>query len=287
MTIMSDISMDVDEKSVQQHDKEIYHHTTETGPLESEDERRTTRKTRGIITIIGSALANLSDGVQQSLASSTNVVMKHLLGNDVYTSSVQTRISNALLVGAVIGILVFGYTSDRFSRKGGMLVTSGLVVIGTLMSTLAFQVNGAEGMLWFLTVARGAAGVGVGGEYPTSAAAALESSNEHFDSKRGPIQVLISTLQATGGGALCTFIYLMALIGSHNNLKVAFHAMYSIATILPLLVILARWQMQDGKLFQKSNFKKRRIPYWILLKQYWLRIVGTSLCFFLYDFVNL
>ena len=111
MTIMSDISMDVDEKSVQQHDKEIYHHTTETGPLESEDERRTTRKTRGIITIIGSALANLSDGVQQSLASSTNVVMKHLLGSDVYTSSVQTRISNALLVGAVIGILVFEVSS--------------------------------------------------------------------------------------------------------------------------------------------------------------------------------
>jgi drug/metabolite transporter (DMT)-like permease len=124
----------------------------------------TRRKTGSIITIIGSALANLSDGYQQNLASSTNVIFNHLLGKEVYTSNRQTRISNALLVGAVIGILIFGYTSDRFSRKGGMLVTSALVVVGSLMATLAFQVNGATHMLWFLTIARGAAGVGVGGQ---------------------------------------------------------------------------------------------------------------------------
>jgi MFS family permease len=127
----------------------------------TEDARR---KTGSIITIIGSALANLSDGYQQNLASSTNVIFNHLLGKEVYTSSRQTRISNALLVGAVVGILIFGYTSDRFSRKGGMLVTSALVVVGSLMATLAFQVNGATHMLWFLTIARGAAGVGVGGQ---------------------------------------------------------------------------------------------------------------------------
>lgn len=287
MTINHEVSATVAQQTAP-NEKEFHSHSSETTstdspPINSHD----SRKFGGIVTIIGSALANLSDGYQQSLASSTNVVFKHILGSKVYTSAVQTRISNALLVGAVIGILVFGYTSDRFSRKGGMLVTSGLVVIGSLMSTLAFQVRGTEAMLWYLTIARGAAGVGVGGEYPTSAAAALESSNEHFDSKRGPIQVLISTLQATSGGALCTFVYLMTLIGSENGLKIAFHAMYGVSIFLPLLVILARWRMQDGRLFQRSNFRKRRIPWTLLLKKYWLRILGTSACFFLYDFVNL
>jgi MFS family permease len=87
----------------------------------------------------------------------------------------------------VIGIVVLGYTSDKFSRKGGMLLTSSLVVIGSLLATLVFQVYGAHNMLWFLTIARGIAGVGVGGEYLSSAAAALEGSNEHFDAHRGPI----------------------------------------------------------------------------------------------------
>jgi len=132
------------------------------GEKESRDQHR---KTGSIITILGSALANLSDGYQQSLASSTNVVFSHVLGKEVYTSDRQTRISNSLLVGSVVGILIFGYVSDRLSRKGGMLVTSGLVVVGSLMATLAFQVDsGAREMLWFMTVARGMAGVGVGGK---------------------------------------------------------------------------------------------------------------------------
>jgi MFS family permease len=155
------------------------------------------------------------------------------------------------------------------------------------MATLAFQVEGYDAMLWYMTIARGAAGVGVGGEYPTSAAAALESSNEHFDSQRGPIQVLISTLQATSGGAVCTFVYVMALIGSGNNLKVAFHAIHAIAIFLPMFVFAARWRMQDGKLFERSNFQKRPIPWMLLLKIYYWRILGTSAAFFLYDFVNL
>lgn len=208
------------------------------------------------------------------------MVFKQLLGSDIYTSDVQTRIFNALLVGCVIGILIFGFAADKFGRKGGMPVTSGLVIIGSLMSTLAFQVyasSGAHDMLWYLTIARGAAGVGVGGEYPTSAAAVLEGSNEHFDAQRGPIQVLTSTLMATSGSALRTLIYLLALLGSHNGLRVAFHTMYSVSTIFPVIVVLARWQMQDGKLFASNNFQKR---------QYWLRILGTSSAFFLYDFVN-
>jgi MFS family permease len=170
-----------------------------------------------------------------------------------------------------------------------MLVTSGLVAIGSLLATLALQVlgYGADSMLWYLTIARGIAGVGVGGEYPTSAAAALEGSNEHFNSKRGPIQVCISTLMATSGGPICTFVYLMALVASANNLTVTYHAMYSISIFLPMTVVLVRWRMQDGRLFQRSNFKKRKVPWLLIIRRYWLRILGTSSAFFLYDFVNL
>lgn len=107
------------------------------------------------------------------------MVFSHTLGK-AYTSTIQTRISNALLVGAVIGIVLLGYTCDIWSRRGGLWVTSSLVVIGSLLSTLVFQVQsqGVGNMMWYMTIARGITGVGVGGEYPPSAAAALEGSNE-------------------------------------------------------------------------------------------------------------
>lgn len=186
----------------------------------------------------------------------------------------------------MIGIIVLGYTADKFSRNGGMFITSGLVVIGSLLATLAFQVKGAYKMLWFLTIARGIAGVGVGGEYPASSAAALEGSNEHFDKHRGPIQVLISTLMAISGGPICTFVYIASLLASSNSLKIAYHAMYSISIILLLLVIAFRLKMQDGLLFRENNFRKRYIPWKLVIRKYWLRLLGTSSAFFLYDLVN-
>jgi hypothetical protein len=91
---------------------------------------------------------------------------------------------------------------------------------------------------------------------------------------------------ATSGGPVCTFVYLASLLGSGNNLKIAYHAMYAISTILPLFVVLFRLKMQDGKLFRKTNFKSRHVPWTLVIKKYWLRLLGISSAFFLYDFVN-
>ncbi|KAI4758378.1 MFS general substrate transporter [Aureobasidium sp. EXF-3400] len=237
--------------------------------------------------IFASALANFSDGYQNNLSSNTNVIFKHTLGN-TYTSAIQTRISNALLVGAVIGIVVLGYTCDIWSRRGGLWVTSSLVVVGSLLATLVFQVEGqgVEGMMWYMTIARGITGVGVGGEYPPSAAAALEGSNEHYDHIRGPIQVLTSTLMATSAAPICTAIYLLTLIATHNNLITAFHAIYSISIFLPLFVAFLRFRMRDGLLFRRNKIENISPPYLLVLKRYGWRLLGTSSAFFLYDFIN-
>ncbi|KAH0160858.1 inorganic phosphate transporter, partial [Aureobasidium melanogenum] len=238
--------------------------------------------------IFASALANFSDGYQNNLSSHTNVVFSHTLGK-AYTSTIQTRISNALLVGAVIGIIILGYTCDIWSRRGGLWVTSSLVVIGSLLATLVFQVEsqGVSDMMWYMTIARGITGVGVGGEYPPSAAAALEGSNEHYDHIRGPIQVLTSTLMATSAAPICTAIYLISLTASNNNLRIAFHAIYAISIFLPLFVAFLRFRMRDGILFRRNNFKtKKSPPYLLVLKRYGWRLLGTSAAFFLYDFIN-
>ncbi|KAF7912755.1 uncharacterized protein EAF01_001776 [Botrytis porri] len=267
-------------------EKDNKNNTAEESRDGESDAESMNTKAGSIWTILGSAMANYSDGYQQGLASSTNVIFAHLLRPKLYTSTIRTRISNALLIGSVIGILILGYTSDKFSRKGGMLFTSTLVILGSLLSVFTFQIPSSSHMFWYLTIARGIAGVGVGGEYPTSAAAALEGSADSFDAKRGPIQVFISTLMATTGSPTCTLVYLLSLVASDNNLKVAFHAIYSTSTILPLFVILFRLRMTDGKLFQKSNLRKRAIPWRFVLRKYGLRCLGTSTAFFLYDFVN-
>lgn len=95
---------------------------------------------------------------------------------------------------------------------------------------------------------------------------------------------------ATSAGPILMIIYLLSLIGSNDNLVVAFHAIYSIATILPVLIVLLRCFMTDSALFRHTNLKKDRARpprfYLLLLKRYWWRLLTTSLAFFLYDFIN-
>ncbi|KAJ6008762.1 hypothetical protein N7499_001189 [Penicillium canescens] len=241
------------------------------------------------ITIISCYIANFSDGFQNTLANPTNVIFKQVLGSDAYSSEMKTRISNSLLVGAILGVVALGYTSDMFSRRAGLLFTSSLVAIGTLMSALALQVHPSGNMLWYFVVVRGIAGFGVGGEYPPSAAAGIEETDDVMRKYRGPMFVSFTTLMATLAGPILMIIYLITLIASDNNLVIAFHAIYSIATILPVAIIILRIFMVDSSLFHYSNLtrqpKSLRL-YLLLAKRYWWRLLTTSLAFFLYDFIN-
>jgi hypothetical protein len=110
---------------------------------------------------------------------------------------------------------------------------------------------------------------------------------QHYDHIRGPIQVLTSTLMATSAAPICTAIYLITLIASNNNLRTAFHAIYSISIFLPLFVAFLRFRMRDGLLFRRNKLKnKLSPPYLLVLKRYGWRLLGTSSAFFLYDFIN-
>lgn len=85
-------------------------------------------------------------------------------------------------------------------------------------------------------------------------------------------------------------IYLICLKASNNNLSVTFHALYSIATILPAIVMILRFFMVDSTLYHHSNFKSQKKKplqfYWLLVYRYRFRLFTTSLAFFLYDFIN-
>ncbi|KAJ5108267.1 hypothetical protein N7456_004942 [Penicillium angulare] len=279
-------SVPVEEVTQVDHESKTGVYTTTKD--ESNNEYGPTKR-QSQITILSCALAYFSDGIQNGLANPTNVIFKGLLGSSEFSSDMKTRISNSLLVGAIIGTVVFGYTSDMFSRKGGLLITASIVAIGTLMSTVALSVNPSQNMLWYFVVVRGIAGFGVGGEYAPGAAAGIEEMESIMSNWRGPVFACCNTLMATLASPILMIIYLVCLVASDNNLTVTFHALYSIATILPLIIVGLRFFMADSTLFNRSNLRKQRFSlriYMLLFRRYWWRIFTTSFAFFLYDFIN-
>lgn len=66
------------------------------------------------------SLPLFQDGYQNNAMTMINVLFQKRYGTAVYNSEVSTRISNALLVGAVLGQVTVGVICDRIGRKSAI-----------------------------------------------------------------------------------------------------------------------------------------------------------------------
>ncbi|KAH9932202.1 MFS general substrate transporter [Fomitopsis serialis] len=237
-------------------------------------------------TIAAAAFGLISDGYQNNLMTMANVVYKKLYAAE-YTSSVSTRVSNALLVGEVIGQVFVGLICDRVGRKAALVLTTLLIVIGATLATAAHGAHGSvNGLLWFVTIARGITGVGVGGEYPASSTSASEAANESMVKNRGPVFIMVTNFVLSFGGPLSVAVFLIVLSAAgENHLETVWRVCFGIGILLPLTVFYFRMRMLSPKLFRESAIK-HRVPYWLAIKRYWRPLIGTCGAWFLYDFVT-
>lgn len=123
--------------------------------------RKNYSKLSVLLMIIFSGLAIGSDGFNASIIGNIELIMG-VIYPDSLTTAVASRLSNAFMVGMIIGMLSFGYISDRLGRKTGAVLTTMILVLGIALSAGASGVT-ENGMFWMLIIARGIAGVGAGG----------------------------------------------------------------------------------------------------------------------------
>ncbi|GJC91103.1 glycerophosphoinositol permease 1 [Colletotrichum liriopes] len=149
--------------------------------------------------VLFSGLAIGSDGYNAAVIGNVELLLAILYPDDL-TTAIYQRLSNAFLIGMIIGMILFGVISDQLGRKTGAVATTILLVLGITLSTAA---NGttSTGMFWMLIVARGVAGVGAGGEYPVSGAGAAEATDEDdkFRKRRGFMFAMLADLSASLG----------------------------------------------------------------------------------------
>ncbi|KAI0361268.1 MFS Git1p-like glycerophosphoinositol permease [Trametes cingulata] len=238
------------------------------------------------MTIAAAAFGLISDGYQNNLMTMSNVVFKKLYPKD-YTSDVSTRVSNALLVGAVLGQVSVGLLCDRIGRKAALVATTVLIIIGATIGTAAHGAHGSvQGLFWCLTVARGITGVGVGGEYPASSTSASEAANEKVLKQRGPVFIMVTNFVLSFGGPLAVSVFLIVLSAAgEDHLPTVWRVCFGIGVLLPLTVFYFRMRMLTTQLFRQAAIK-RRVPYWLVAKRYWRPLIGTCGAWFLYDFVT-
>ncbi|KAK6701047.1 hypothetical protein SNK04_010980 [Fusarium graminearum] len=210
---------------------------------------------------------------------------------DALTSMMSSRLSNAFLIGMIVGMIGFGVLVDQLGRKTGAVMTTIILVVGIALSTGASGTSDS-GLLWMLVIARGIAGVGAGGEYPVSGAGALEASDEasHFRKSRGFMFAMVADLSAGLGytfAALVPLILLLCVNQRTDRYELVWRLSFGLGAIPPLTIFWFRLRMRMSTAYRKSAMRKQKTPYTLIFKKYWRRIFGAAFSWFLYNWISI
>ena len=201
-------------------------------------------------------------------------------------------LNGASLVAAALGAIFFGTLSDKFGRKKLYGLEAVILVIGAIWSACATSFVS-------LLCARILVGLGIGGDYPTSATVASESANRK---NRGFLVLLVFAMQALG----LTIGPLIAslLLGLHVSHDIVWRILLGLGAIPAASVIYLRRNIKESKRFlmtKKAPLEVGRVVHDLvteendleaprgfkkqsLLKRKWLLcMLGTAGSWFLMD----
>lgn len=90
-----------------------------------------------------------------------------IYGTEYTGSRALQNISAITFAGTVFGQLLFGYTSDKWSRKNSLLVSTVILIVFAALGAGSYGAGGnTQGLFAALTAYRFLVGVGIGGERP-------------------------------------------------------------------------------------------------------------------------
>ncbi|KAG9945978.1 major facilitator superfamily transporter, partial [Aureobasidium melanogenum] len=241
-----------------------------------------------VMMVIFSGLAIGSDGYNAAVIGNVELLLA-ILYPESLTSSIYTRLSNAFLIGMIVGMLMFGVVADQLGRKTGAVATTALLVLGIVLSTAAKGTD-ETGMFWMLIIARGIAGVGAGGEYPVSGAGAAEASDENKGMRkhRGFMFAMIADLSASLGyvfGGLVPLLLLLCVGQKKEKYDIVWRLSFALGLIPPVSIFWFRYKMAVSTAYRKASMRKQKVPYLLAIKRYWRPLLGASSTWFLYNWI--
>ncbi|EIW57370.1 metabolite transporter [Trametes versicolor FP-101664 SS1] len=258
----------------------------------SVDQTQLSRKPRlsqvSLIFACGTAL--FSDGYANGVIGAVNTLLKRIYGPEKITTNYSNTISSVAFAGTVVGMLVFGYLSDKLGRKFGMMLATGIVA---LFSALSAASSGAHhsvnGMLAMLSACRFLLGIGIGAEYPCGSVAASEQSEEPGINKNAQHRwfALATNCMIDTGFVVAAFVPLVLFwIFGENHLRAVFRISLGLGVIPALAVLLWRLRMEEPTRYKKDSMARAKVPYMLIIRRYWVSLAAISATWFIYDFIT-
>jgi MFS family permease len=120
-----------------------------------------------------------SDGYLQAVIGPVNTCLTKIYGAEYTNSPARQNVTSIAFAGTVVGQLVFGYTSDHYSRKWSLFISTVILFVFAALGAGSYGAGGSvQGLFAALTAYRFLLGIGIGGEYPAGSVGAAESTGE-------------------------------------------------------------------------------------------------------------
>jgi len=241
-------------------------------------------------TIFASGAALFSDGYANAAIGPAGTIIKSYIYPEKFPKGNQNGplISSMAFAGIIIGQLSFGYISDKVGRKTGMLICTGIVFVFSALQA-ASKGHGAQGTINALIAYRFFTGIGIGGEYPTGSVAAAENSEDPGIKKSSQqrLFVLATNTMIDFAFVISYFVALVLLwIFGMNHLNAVWRITLGLGCVPPLFLFYFRIKMKEPESYKANSMKHAKIPYWLIIKRYWVKLLAVSITWFIYDWIT-
>ncbi|KAF4763841.1 hypothetical protein HAV15_001689 [Penicillium sp. str.  len=225
-----------------------------------------------------------SDGYLNQVIGPVGTMLTQIYGDAYTNSTAQQNVSSIVFAGTVVGMLIFGYTSDHWSRKWSLMISTIILFVFAALGAGSYGAGGSlGGMLAALTAYRFFLGIGIGGEYPAGSVGAAENTGELKSGHRNRWFIMFTNFQIDFGFVVAALVsMILVLIFTENHLHACWRVALGLGVIPPLSLMYLRLKMDEPEEFNQERMHK--FPILLIIKFYWKRLAVVSTIWFLYDF---
>lgn len=118
----------------------------------------------------------------------------------------------------------------------------------------------------------------------------MEATNESkgFRKRRGFIFAIMFNVTASLGyclGALVPLILLLCVHQEESKYEIVWRLSFGLGMIPPLAIFWFRIRMTVSTTFRKSAMRKQKVPYILVVKRYWRRLLAGGWTWFIYNWI--
>lgn len=277
-------------------------HSDKFGEINVEERSADRKELKGLDKywpIIATGAGLFSDGYVNNSSGFAITILETIYTADQYDSSdAMSNLAAITFVGTVVGMLVFGLVSDYWSRKSGMLISTVILIVFSVLAAGSWGIGMPQepkGMFDMLITMRAMVGIGIGGEYPAGSVACAEVSQRLSKGSRNRWFIWFTDFMIDCGFVVSAFVcWLLMYIcdvpdyaepGNSHGLQAAWRILMGLGAIAPLSLFYLRLKFEDDDQFTRNNFRSaQKTPWWLITKRYFPRLALVSIIWFCYDF---